>query len=89
MKHIQRPCDECPWRLDAEPGRFEPERWTALARSSTDERGFGADFDAPLFACHKTPDGKERAARAGWPSRGSTTPGSASTCCSGRSPSAP
>jgi Family of unknown function (DUF6283) len=64
VKHVKRPCDACPWRKDAEPGRFTPERWKALAPSSSDGN-FGADFDAPLFACHKTPDGKERAC-AGW-----------------------
>lgn len=65
MKRVKRPCDECPWRVDAEPGRFAPERWTALASSSADERGFGPDFTGVLFACHKTPDGLERAC-AGW-----------------------
>ena len=64
MKHIKRPCDECPWRKDSEQGRFTPERWAVLSASSSDGN-FGADFDAPLFACHKTPDGKERAC-AGW-----------------------
>lgn len=65
MKRIKRPCDECPWRADCEPGRFEAERWTALAASSADERGMGPEFGAPLFACHKTPEQGERAC-AGW-----------------------
>lgn len=65
MKHVKRPCDECPWRKDAKQGRFEQERWAALAASSADERGFGPEFDAPLFACHKSPEGGERAC-AGW-----------------------
>lgn len=62
--HIKRPCDECPWRIDAEPGRFEAERWEALAASSHDGH-FGPQITDPMFACHKTPDGKERAC-AGW-----------------------
>lgn len=65
MKRVKRPCAECPWRADAEPGRFEPERWEALRASGSDERGFGPEFTAPLFACHKTPEGEERAC-AGW-----------------------
>ena len=68
MKYINRPCDECPWRCDAETGRFTNERWDSLARSSADRAGFGPDLDAPLFACHKTPEGGERAC-AGWLAR--------------------
>ena len=51
---VHRPCDECPWRVDAEPGRFPACRYEAL-RETTEQR-----LGAPLFACHKTPDGKER-----------------------------
>lgn len=75
MKRVKRPCDECPWRKDCEPGRFAPERWAALADSSSDERGMGPSFATcsttgapqppPLFACHKAPEGGERAC-AGW-----------------------
>lgn len=65
MKCVNRPCDECPWRKDAEQGRFAEERWAALAASSADERGMGPEFGAPLFACHKSPEGGERAC-AGW-----------------------
>jgi hypothetical protein len=65
VKRVKRPCDECPWRTDAEQGRFTPERWAALAASSADERGMGPEFGAPLFACHKTAEGGERAC-AGW-----------------------
>lgn len=69
MKSVKRPCDECPWRKDCEPGRFEPERWAALAESVPDLRtGFGPEFGAILFACHKTPEGEERAC-AGWLAR--------------------
>lgn len=65
MKRVNRPCDECPYRLDAEPGRFDRERWEALRSSSADERGMGPEFGGVLFACHKTPEGGERAC-AGW-----------------------
>lgn len=65
MKRVKRPCDACPWRTDAEPGRFPPERWEALRSSSADEQGFGPDFEGALFACHKTPQAGERAC-AGW-----------------------
>lgn len=46
---LTRPCDECPWRRDALPGRFPPERYHALLPSV--QQGFG-----PMFACHKTPE---------------------------------
>ncbi len=65
MNRVKRPCAECPWRKDAEPHRFTEERWDALAASSADERGMGPEFGTPLFACHKTPEGEERAC-AGW-----------------------
>lgn len=65
MKRVKRPCNECPYRVDAEPGRFEEERWEALRSSSADERGMGPEYDGVLFACHKTAEGAERAC-AGW-----------------------
>jgi sulfite reductase beta subunit-like hemoprotein len=57
--HVRRPCDECPWRRDAKPGRFPAGRYEAL-RETVEQR-----LGSPIFACHKTPDGKERAC-AGW-----------------------
>lgn len=66
MKRVKRPCSACPWRKDCEPERFDPERWASLTASSIDpETGFGPEFGGPLFACHKTPEGGERAC-AGW-----------------------
>ena len=47
-------CDECPWRKDVPVGRFPPSRYRALRR--TVEQGFG-----PVFACHKTPEGRDSA----------------------------
>lgn len=64
MKHLKRPCDACPWRKDAVPGRFTEERWAALVATSDTGRG-SAGLGDPLFACHKTEEGAERAC-AGW-----------------------
>lgn len=63
LSRVKRPCDECPWRVDAEPGRFTQERWEALMDSDATEAPQA--MGAPLFACHKTPAGEERAC-AGW-----------------------
>ena len=56
----RRPCDECPWRLDAVPGRFPPERYAAL-ENTHGARGREAPLGAPLFACHKTMEGRDAA----------------------------
>lgn len=53
------PCDECPWRKDSPIGRFPPERFERLR--STCEQG----ANKPLFACHKTQEGREVAC-VGW-----------------------
>lgn len=65
MDRVKRPCAECPFRADAKPGRFAPERWDVLTQAGANERGYGPEYDAPLFACHRTPEGGERAC-AGW-----------------------
>jgi hypothetical protein len=57
---VRRPCDECPWRVDSEPGKFPACRYEAL-QDTAGEPGQEAGLDAPMFACHKTPDGQERA----------------------------
>lgn len=64
VRHRKRPCAECPWRVDTKPGQFEACRYERLANTSG-RPGAEAPFGAPLFACHKTPDGAE-AACAGW-----------------------
>lgn len=56
---VHRPCNECPWRADAQPGRFPACRFEALRETTVQRVG------APLFACHKTPDGSDRTC-AGW-----------------------
>lgn len=64
LPRVRRPCDECPWRRDAEPGRFPAERYEAL-RATAGRAGAEAGLHAPMFACHKTPDGADRVC-AGW-----------------------
>jgi uncharacterized protein DUF6283 len=64
LPRVHRPCDECPFRRDALPGRFPACRYEALT-ATAGTPGHEAPFDAPMFACHKTPDGQERAC-AGW-----------------------
>jgi hypothetical protein len=51
---MRRPCAECPWRRDVEPGKFPPARFRALAHTAM-EGGL-----RPLFACHLSPPGAER-----------------------------
>jgi hypothetical protein len=53
-----KPCGECPWRKDQPAGRFPPERYIALAPTAY-------DMSQRLFACHKSPEGREVAC-AGW-----------------------
>lgn len=66
-----RPCageQPCPWRRDAPPGQFPPERYEALAATSRRPDAHGeadAPLGAPMFACHKSPAGRERVC-AGW-----------------------
>jgi Family of unknown function (DUF6283) len=49
-------CDECPWRSDVPTGKFLPERYAALADSC--RQGWPPKA---IFACHKSPEGKEQA----------------------------
>jgi hypothetical protein len=64
VPHRRRPCAECPWRRDTPRGMFTQERYDALADTSG-ARGAEAPIDAPLFACHKSAEGREEAC-AGW-----------------------
>lgn len=48
-------CAECPWRRDVPVGRFPPERYAAL-KATCEPGGLHK-----LFACHKSPEGNERA----------------------------
>lgn len=64
MAARRRPCERCPWRRDVEPGEFTAERYEAL-RDTTGEPGNEAPVGSPMFACHKSAEGKEIAC-AGW-----------------------
>lgn len=62
MKAARRPCAECPWRRDVQPGQFPAERYRALAATAY-------DMSAVIFACHKSTEGEEFAC-AGFLERG-------------------
>lgn len=64
VRYAAKPCAECPFRLDAQPGQFEACRFDAL-RNTAGEPGHEAPIGSPMFACHKTAEGKEIAC-AGW-----------------------
>lgn len=61
----RRPCVECPWRRDTAAGQFPACRYDALRETSEQRPGDEPDFGAPMFACHKSPEGREEAC-AGW-----------------------
>lgn len=60
-----RPCPNCPWAKTTPPGEFTEERYEELRNTSPDEDGYGPDWGAPLFACHKSQEGKDYVC-AGW-----------------------
>lgn len=64
LPHCVRPCSNCPWRRDSPAGEFPVERYAAL-RETAGLPGSEAGLDAPLFACHKSEPGRDRAC-AGW-----------------------
>lgn len=64
LAHRRYPCAECPFRRDTDPGQFDACRYDAL-RATVGERGREAGLGAPLFACHKSTEGKDQAC-AGW-----------------------
>lgn len=64
VPHCVKPCAECPWKKSSEPGKFPKERYEALERTHGSD-GAEAPLGAPMFACHMTPEGREKAC-AGW-----------------------
>jgi hypothetical protein len=64
VPHRRCPCAECPWRRDTPPGQFPACRYEQLA-DTPGRPGAEAGLRAPLFACHKTAEGREQAC-AGW-----------------------
>lgn len=59
----RRPCAECPWRRDVAPGQFSAERFEALKGTVEHEvpRTATDVAEQPIFACHKSPKGREEA----------------------------
>lgn len=64
LPHRRFPSAECPFRRDTDPGQFPACRYDAL-RATVGAPGREAPIDAPMFACHKSPEGREEAC-AGW-----------------------
>ncbi|QIV79781.1 hypothetical protein EXE63_00765 (plasmid) [Mycolicibacterium frederiksbergense] len=64
LAHCVRPCANCPWRRDSPAGEFPAERYDAL-RTTAGAPGHEAALGAPIFACHKSEPGRDRAC-AGW-----------------------
>ena len=64
MKYRERPCIPCPWRRDSDHGEFPPERYEAL-RATAGSAGAEVGLTAPIFACHLSTEGHDRAC-AGW-----------------------
>lgn len=64
FRRAKRPCPNCPWRVDAEPGEFTEERHRALARANG-RPGDEAPIGSPMFGCHKI-ETEPGAACAGW-----------------------
>jgi hypothetical protein len=65
VPYQRRPCKRCPWRRDVEPGEFPASRYEELRATSEQREGHEPGIGAPLFACHKTKEGREMAC-AGW-----------------------
>ena len=61
----KRPCPECPWRKDTEPGQFPACRYEVLRNTSPGPDGEQPKIGDSMFACHKSPEGKEYVC-AGW-----------------------
>lgn len=70
LAHRKAPCNECPWRKDAELGKFPAERYEALAETSEQPMidGMPDVWNQPMFGCHKGTPGAETKdlACAGW-----------------------
>lgn len=64
VQHAKRPCPECPWVRATKPGQFPACRYDAL-RATSGSAGNEVGLSAPMFSCHKAPEGKEYAC-AGW-----------------------
>lgn len=68
MTACRKPCLSCPWVVGntaAGIPRFDLEKAEALAGTCPDERDYGPNFGAHLFACHQSREGAEIIC-AGW-----------------------
>jgi hypothetical protein len=65
LRRQKRPCAECPFRKDVEPGQFPAERYAALRGTCRSDDTVQAPLGSAMFACHKSPEGGEFAC-AGW-----------------------
>lgn len=52
---VLRTCRECPWKTTSVPGKFAPERYRKLRRTCEQS------LANPVFACHMSPEGEEKA----------------------------
>lgn len=59
-----RPCVRCPWARTTSPGEFPLRKYEQL-RATVGAPGREVPLGAPLFACHKTGNGREVPC-AGW-----------------------
>lgn len=60
-----RPCPNCPWVKTTPPGEFARERYEILRNTSPDSEGNHPGLGDPMFACHKSQEGKDYVC-AGW-----------------------
>ncbi len=65
LRHPATPCSECPWRRDQPAGRFPACRYEALRDTSATPHSGSAPLGSPMFACHKSLEGRDIAC-AGW-----------------------
>ncbi len=54
---VKTTCRECPWKKSATLGKFPPERYAALAETANRS----GTFPQPIFACHMSREGNDRA----------------------------
>lgn len=64
MPYRKHPCSECPWVRDTPPGQFPESRYEALEHT-TGLPGREAPMGSPMFACHKSHEGRDVPC-AGW-----------------------
>ncbi|MEV0617628.1 DUF6283 family protein [Nonomuraea sp. NPDC050404] len=68
MPRRKFPCHDCPWQVNAEPGKFPPGRYERLRSTCRpDAEGMPPLPGSPMFGCHVGgPGTDEDLACAGW-----------------------